>query len=376
MLNRFYVHNFRCLENFELTLGERSSILLLGRNGAGKTTVGRALEVLQRIARGNSRVGELIKPTDVTQGRTGVPVRFELEVVLADRHYAYSIAFEFPPKFRELRVSEEKLSVDGVSVFSRDLAQVRSARIDDSREAAFRIDWHVVALPIVQERSGDDPIAVFRKWLANILILRPVPSLARGESGQSALEANAPDTQAINAGAWFTRIVANEPSTYVQVSDYLKQVMPDFEKITNQIIARETRALNFHFEKDNVQIELPLEELSDGEKCFFLFGLTIATSAAFGPTLCFWDEPDNYLAPDEVGHAIIALRRAFQNSGKLIVTSHNPEAIRRFSEANTLFLSRRSHLEPTIGTWAEDLRSRGKFEGGFVDALLRGDVEP
>lgn len=109
---------------------------------------------------------------------------------------------------------------------------------------------------------------------------------------------------------------------------------------------------------------------------FFLIGLTISTSVAFGPTHRFRDEPDNYLAPDEGGHSIIVLRRDFQNSGTLIVTSHNPEAIRRFSESNTLCLARRSHLEPTIRTCAEDLRSRGRFEGGFVDALLRGDVEP
>jgi predicted ATP-binding protein involved in virulence len=40
MMKRLYVHNFRCLENFPLEFGDRSSLLLLGGNGAGKTTVG------------------------------------------------------------------------------------------------------------------------------------------------------------------------------------------------------------------------------------------------------------------------------------------------------------------------------------------------
>lgn len=96
-----------------------------------------------------------------------------------------------------------------------------------------------------------------------------MPSLIRGETGQNAPEINTPDTHATNAGAWFTRLVANEPSTYTQVSDYLKQVMPDFARITNQLVARDTRAINFHFTNDSGQIELSLEELSDGEKCFF-----------------------------------------------------------------------------------------------------------
>src|SRR5271155_1142924 len=87
-----------------------------------------------------------------------------------------------------------------------------------------------------------------------------------------------------------------------------------------------------HFTKSDRTLELPLEELSDGEKCIVMFALTIASNSAFGPILCFWDEPDNFLSPDEVGHSVLALRKAFQDSGQLIVTSHNPEAIRRFSE--------------------------------------------
>ena len=375
MIKRLYVHNFRCLENFELALGDLRSVLLLGRNGAGKTTVGLALKVLQGIARGTNRIGDLVKPKDLTHGRSGVPARFEVDVTLAGRNYAYSVAFEFPTGFRELRVSEEKLAVDGHSIFTRELAQVRLARSGLATEAAFRIDWHLVALPIVQEQSRDDPLSIFKRWLASILILRPVPSQARGESEQNTPELNTPDTQVTNVGAWFSGMVTAAPSTYSHVSEYLVQVMPDFQKITNPIFGKETRSLVFHFLKDHRNAELALEDLSDGEKCFVIFALTIAENAALGPILCFWDEPDNFLAPDEVGHSITALRKAFQDSGQLIVTSHNPEAIRRFSETNTLYLSRKSHLDPTIVTPVEDMRTSGQFEGGFVDALLRGDLD-
>ena len=76
--------------------------------------------------------------------------------------------------------------------------------------------------------------------------------------------------------------------------------------------------------------------------------LVLAANDAYGPVLCFWDEPDNYLALAEVGHFVLALRKAFQSGGQFIATSHNPEAIRRFSDENTLVLYRKSHLEPTI----------------------------
>jgi len=51
MIERFYVHNFRCLENFELPISGRASSLLIGRNGTGKSTIRLALEVLQQIGR-------------------------------------------------------------------------------------------------------------------------------------------------------------------------------------------------------------------------------------------------------------------------------------------------------------------------------------
>lgn len=90
MIRRFYIHNFRCLENFELPLFGKQSVLLIGRNGAGKTTIGFALEILQRIARGTNRVGDLVKPRDFTRGRADSPMRFELEVELDETTFSYA----------------------------------------------------------------------------------------------------------------------------------------------------------------------------------------------------------------------------------------------------------------------------------------------
>ena len=47
MIRRIYIHNFRCLENFELPISNQSSVFLIGKNGTGKTTVGLGLEILQ-----------------------------------------------------------------------------------------------------------------------------------------------------------------------------------------------------------------------------------------------------------------------------------------------------------------------------------------
>ena len=109
MIRRFYVHNFRCLENFELPISGLSSVLLIGKNGSGKTAVGLALEILQKIGRGTNRVGELVRPKDFSRGRSDVPMRFEIEVVLDAKVYAYAVAFELPRGAKSFAFSKRSL---------------------------------------------------------------------------------------------------------------------------------------------------------------------------------------------------------------------------------------------------------------------------
>jgi predicted ATPase len=369
VIRRLYIHNFRCLENFELPVSGLPSVLLIGRNGSGKTTVGLALEILQKIARGTNRVGDLVKVKDFARGRTDAPMRFEIEVELEARVFEYAIALEFPDGFKELRVLEEKLTVGGNPVFTREVAQVHLARTGQEREASFLIDWHMVALPIIQERSQKDPLSIFKRWLARMLILRPVPSLITGDSTQESLE---PNRQVTDFGAWFSGLLSSSPASYARIDEYLRQVMPDLKDIRNPVIGKDSRSLFVNFSNGQGSMSVPFEDLSDGEKCFMICALALAANHAYGPVVCFWDEPDNYLAPSEVGHFVLALRKAFQSGGQFIATSHNLEAIRRFSDENTLVLHRRNHLEPTVVRPLKELQ----VGGDLVGALIRGDVEP
>lgn len=368
MIRRFYVHNFRCLENFELSIADRPSVLLIGKNGAGKTTVTLALEILQRIAQGVNRVDDVVKPKDLARGRTDVPMRFEIEVKLVSQTYKYSIAFEFPKGFKELRVLEESLTADGKPVFTRNLAQVHLATTTQE-EAKFLIDWHLAALPIVQERTKKDPLFIFKQWLARTVILRPIPSLIKGNSEQDTLQPNA---QGTDFGAWFSGLLAYAPAAYAKIDGYLKQVMPDLIDIKNPVIGKDSRSLEVQFSNGQGNVTIPFADLSDGEKCFMLCAMVLAANDAYGGLVCIWDEPDNHLALSEVGHFVAALRKGFQSGGQFLTTSHHPEAIRRFSEENTFVLYRKNHLEPTNVRPLSEINVSGEL----VSALIRGDVEP
>jgi predicted ATPase len=367
MLQRLYVHNFRCLENFELALKGMSSSLLIGKNGAGKSTIAFALEVLQSVGRGINRVGQLVQSKDFTQGRSDVPIRFEIEVLLNNKLYKYVLALELPESFKELRVFEEQLLIAGNPIYSRKAAQVTLYTSSRNSEAEFLVDWHLVALPVIQEQSETDPLRIFKTWLARMIILAPMPSLMSGDSNGETLE---PKRDGSNFGEWFSGLLSRYPAAYTQVDRYLKEVMPDIQDFLNELIGKDSKSMIVRFEANHANLSVEFKNLSDGEKCFFLCAVVLAANKYYGPLFCFWDEPDNYLSLSEVGHFITSLRRSFKNTGQILVASHHEEAIRKFSNDNTFVIDRKSHLEPTL---IKLLSNSTSLQGDLVDALIRGD---
>ncbi|EDN69871.1 ATPase [Beggiatoa sp. PS] len=362
MLQRLYIHNFRCLENFELHLKDMPSALLIGKNGAGKSTVGTALEVLQRIGRGINRVGHLVQTQDFARGRTEVPIRFEIEVLINEKLYQYSLALEWPKYFEELRILEEQLNVSGESIYSRQGASVTLGT------AKFMVDWHLVALPIIQERTEADPLHIFKTWLAYIIILAPIPSLMTGESNGETLK---PKQDGTNFGEWLSGLLGRYPAAYMQIDKYLRAVMPDIQDFQNELIGKDSKNMKVQFQANQAHLHVDFKDLSDGEKCFFLCAAVLAANQSYGPLFCFWDEPDSFLSLSEVGHFITSLRRAFERGGQMLATSHNSEAIRKFSNENTLVLYRKNHLEPTLVKQLSDIA----YQGNLVDQLICGDIE-
>lgn len=371
VIKRLYVHNFRCMENFELELGGASSSLLIGPNGSGKSSVGLVLELLQSIARGEARLGRLLSPKDFTRGRRDVPMRFELEAVVAGTSFHYALALELPPRFKELRVLEERLTAGGEDLFSRDQAEVSLAR-GGGATARFLVDWHLAALPVIQEPASDDPLAVFRSWLARMLVLAPVPSRISGESAGD-VEFLARDCANL-AGA-LSHLLRTHPAAYARVERYLRTVMPELLDVTNPPVGGDARRLTLRFAaaEDPASALAPaFEDLSDGEKCFVVCAVVLAKAEVEGPLFTFWDEPDAHLAPSEVQHFVRALRRSARGGSQLLVSSHHGETMRAFSDETTFLLHRRSRLEPAGVRRLDEIGARGDL----VASITRGDLVP
>jgi predicted ATPase len=347
---------------------ELSSVLLIGKNGSGKSTISRVLEVFQSIGRGINRIRDIVSENDFSRGRSNVPIRFVMEILLEDTLYQYELALELPENFKELRIAEERLSVAGKPIYSRQQAEVVIHA--SHKETSFFVDWHLVALPIIQEQSASDPLHIFKTWLSRMIILAPVPSIITGESSGETLF---PIRNGSNFGEWISGLFSRYPAAYMHVDKYLRKLMPDMQDFLNEHIGKDAKNMIVRFNENNTAtLCIDFKNLSDGEKCFFICAALLAANKFYSPLFCFWDEPDSYLSLAEVGHFITELRRTFEGgTSQILMTSHNPEAIRKFSSENTFFLDRKSHLEPTLIKRLSDLR----LDGDLIDTLICGDLE-
>ena len=91
--------------------------------------------------------------------------------------------------------------------------------------------------------------------------------------------------------------------------------------------------------------------------------------------LCLWDEPDNYIGLTELKQLISDFRQAFDennHSSQLIVTSHNESVINEFSEHNTFFISKESHLSHSRIVILKEKKYQSRT---VVDAYYNGELD-
>jgi hypothetical protein len=288
----------------------------------------------------------------------------ELEVVLSAKRFKYAISFEWPAEFREARILEEGLWVDGAAIFTRHQAQVQLPG-----GTTFGLDWHIFALPVINERPPARSIQDVKAFFASMILVAPVPATMTGFAEEPSTELQ---RDASNYASCLLAMLQQKPKTYGTFEDYIRNVIPDFSSIENIERGESGTQLIVRFEQPNPQRSLSVEfkSLSDGEKCFFLSAYLIASNTSGSSVVCMWDEPDNHLSLSEVGQFITSLRKMTNRGGQFLATTHHPETVRKFSDETTFVLRRGSHLDPVVVRPLADF----KYTGDLINALIRDEI--
>ncbi len=228
---------------------------------------------------------------------------------------------------------------------------------------------------VIFDRSSPffaDSIAIFKSWLANIIILSPNPTLFQSVSQE---ESSNLKKNGENLLDWLRHLLADHPNLYMPMSDFLKFRMPDFELFKFENLGKNSKELSFSFTTDSTKnLNLNFSQLSDGEKIYLLAATLIAKISARQPILCLWDEPNNFVSLIELNHFIMSCRKAFENDpdkSQIIMSTHASQVITEFSSNNTFIFHREAHFIPTQ---LELLSNKEYLSPTLLDAIENGEI--
>lgn len=344
MFQKIYIHNYKCFQNFELDCSESKTLLLLGKNGAGKSTILRSLTIIRNIAKGENLFDRLFSIDDFNDKTK--PITLSIELNINENLYNYTISVIWSKEFERIKVHSESLIINKKNnLFNRD-----SFGEITFNGSVFILDWHSAALPLLISRNQEEEIilSTFKDWLSSMILISPVPSLMDSISDTEDPILHQDGSNFVN---WFRGIYTSSPNLYIRIYNHLNSIFDDFSKMEFKNLSPKANAkiLSLFFRKDSkIDMELKFSMLSDGEKILILMATLIALTEREDSFFCFWDEPDNYISVAIVDTLISFLKGKFERSHnkQLFITSHDEMVVRSFPLSKVNYLSRNSHLEP------------------------------
>lgn len=335
-----YIKNYKCLEKFFLISDNGHSLMLAGKNGAGKSAILDVFGIFQFIGKGESKIANLIFPENFTAWATDNIMELRILTSIQGKIYNYTLEIEILQNFLSYRIKNEILYLGEDVLFSRSntTIHVLNQQID--------IDYYTLALPMIPLSDQFNPIGIFKNWLAQMFLLRPIPSEMSDSNMPMYNNYNYLNLNCDNFAGIIMNYMSHDFSIFPDIRKYVQTFIPDFSALKSVPInnfAQNRLMVTF----SGLKRDIPFFQLSDGEKIFILQGLILSLSSRVPDMFVFWDEPDNYLARNEIQGFIRNLRSAFSKSGQLIITSHNDQAALAFSPESVLLINRPNHHSST-----------------------------
>lgn len=366
MIVRLFVHNFRCLVNFELRLDRIN--LLMGPNGAGKSTVFDALYKLSRFIADGEAVDTVFEANDFPRWNRDQEIwqKFEVEIQGNSGRYIYALELEYRLDRKLARIGSEYLRFNDKPLYEFHADQEGRARLyrdDHSLGGEYLFDWSRSGVGVLQERNENTRLVWFRRKLSAILVIRPNPALMGAESRQ---EARYPQPNLVNFASWYRYLSQDRQGQIMDLSADLRKVIPGFDYLRLQE-AGDAKVLMVRFKVSGGVQEYRLDELSDGQRILIALYTVLHCAPEEHGIICI-DEPENFLALPEIQLWLDELDARCQE-GKLqaLLISHHPRPINYLARDAGLWIERIGIGEPSR---VLPIRSEGEMTGLPVSQLV------
>lgn len=367
MLKRIYVDNYKCLVNFEISLGNIN--LFLGENGSGKSTVFEALQRLVHFVGGTCRVEDLFGFDSRTRWQIQPLQSFELDIALPDGLYRYELSIEHKPDERKRRVKHERLWLNDRPLLRFEVGEVHLYRDDHSEGPIYPFDWSQSALASIFPRHDNTRLARFKEQANRVVVAQILPPLMAAESAQEDLRLS---SHMENYASWYRHLSQDQGMAF-RLTETLRGVLHGFEHFRFEQIGEQHRLLKLYFADEDGQMPIgySLAEMSDGQRTLLaLYTLLFAacTDENCKYILCL-DEPDNFIALPEIQPWLVSLYdRCQEGQTQACLISHHPELINYLAAESGIWFEH----EPNMPTRVKPITGDDQSGLPISELITRG----
>lgn len=343
MLTRLYIDNFSCLVNFELELDETN--VLLGPNGCGKTSVLKALSLLQKLITHSAKIDEVMSIGDLTRWQSRNEQRFELTLTINKNIYHYTLVIEHDRDRRRMRITKELLSHNDQPIFNFRDGNAQLYHDDYSRGPEYPFNWSYSGVGALNARPDNQKLTEFKRAISRFIIVSPCPPFFQAEARS---EDDFLSLHMKNFVSWYRHVSQENMGGIRTLFEELEEAMPGFDSINLTESGENSRAMKIRFggsDKNHKTIPFRLDELSDGQRLLVALYSLIHLSPS--QTSLFLDEPDNYLALREVQPFLVKVdEQCGDTLAQAVILSHHPVTIDYMAGANGRWFYRDGGISP------------------------------
>ncbi|WP_437511376.1 AAA family ATPase [Sorangium sp. So ce1099] len=338
MLTSVLIHNYNCFVDFTIELPRR--LLIVGSNGAGKTSLWEALAGLQDVIVRSTEAATAFPTRSLTRWLHGDPVqRFAIGMELNAEPYHYELEIVHDVARQQASIRREQLTVGGMVLYEALDGDVRlyGDRPSGAPRTSFPFGRKRSFLPDMEPRDDNQRTIAFREALAKVWLLAPSP---RRLEPTTAGEAPWLDRDGRNFSSWFRGVLVERPGLGNALLEALRPTLPGLRSVAFERISSEARELMLTFRAEGADYKLSAGELSDGQRSLvLLYGFLLG--AIDQATLAFLDEPETGLAPHEMQPWLAAMSATLdKHEGQALVSSHHPAVIDYMAPSRTVRFSR------------------------------------
>lgn len=334
LIKYLYVDNYKALVNLKVEFSRIN--LLLGKNGAGKSSLLDVVRSLRSFVCDGKRVDEVFSSRTLTRWQKVNVQTFELAIESGKGLYVYRLVIEHNTDIGKMKVKAEEVTLDGKTLFCAEDGKARLFNDLFNEGPEILTDWTLSAVAMVHERLDNKLLTYFKRSMANIVVCSIYPV---GMEDRAVRESAYPDRYFCNIADVCMSFLQLHPEVCDDLREKYKEVSPCFLRFC--IAAKDgKKMLQFRYRVENTDITLYLSDLSDGEKALFaLYFLTVCIEKLGWMLLL--DEPDNYISTREVQPIFSMIEDATRDgNSQCIVTSHNSDVIDFWAAPYAVWFSR------------------------------------